>query len=174
MAPLADLLQIAFYSQVSKVSKVLSRLKESCLLRVALPRLYSWLPFGATIRNGIHHSIGTHRSSFSLLVRHSGDSSLAVSMLYFHVIGWLHKGFNSPNVLLFRRKSGDSGAQTRVRYDQNPHVCGFDYSRPNEAGNWLTVEVSLEKNIYRHPERWTRPVRYQMQNDIYAHVCIAR
>lgn len=104
--------------------------------------------------------------------------TLAMSILYFYVIGWLHKGFNSANVLLFRRKSGDSRIQNRVKYGdldfENPRVCGFDYSRPNEAESWLTAEVSLTTNLYRHLERWTRPARYQMKHDIYALVCIAR
>lgn len=104
--------------------------------------------------------------------------TLAISILYFHVIDWLYKGFNSANVLLFRRKSSNPRIQNRVKYGdldfENLRVCGFDYSRPNEAESWLTAEVSLTTNLYQHPERWTRPARYQMKHDIYALVCIAR
>lgn len=182
---------IAVSSQVNKVSELLSRLKNPafCALRSHgyTHELLSGPRFGMVYTIPSEHTDHPFHCLYDILeavplvplnARICIAHTLAMSMLYFHVISWLHKGFNSANVLLFRRKPDDPGTQTRVRYGDldflNPRVCGFDYSRPNEAESWLTAEVSLEKNLYRHPERWTRPVRYQMKHDIYALVCIAR
>lgn len=182
---------IAVSSQVNKVSELLSRLKNPafCALRSQgyTHELLSGPRFGMVYTIPSEHRDHPFHCLYDILemlplvplnARIRVAHTLAMSILYFHVIGWLHKGFNSANVLLFRRKSGDPRMQNRVKYGdldfENPRVCGFDYSRPNEAESWLTAEVSLTTNLYRHPERWTRPARYQMKHDIYALVCIAR
>ena len=182
---------IAVSSQVNKVSELLSKLKNPafCALRsqgythelLSGPRFGMVYTIPSEYTNHPFHCLYDILEMLPLVplnARIRVAHTLAMSMLYFHVIGWLHKGFNSANVLLFRRKSGDPRPQSRVKYGdldfENPRVCGFDYSRPNEAESWLTGEVSLAKNLYRHPERWRRPARYQMKHDIYALVCIAR
>ena len=179
---------VAVSSQVNKISELLSRLKHPafCALRSKgyTHELLSRPRFGMVYAIPSEHIDHPFYCLYDILemvplvplnARIRLAHILAVSLLYFHILGWLHKDFNSGNILLFKQKPDDP-SQTRVRYSDldfdNPRVCGFDYSRPNEAESWLTAEVDIEKNLYRHPERWAGPARFQMKHDIYALVSI--
>jgi hypothetical protein len=67
----------------------------------------------------------------SLAERFRLSLTLAVSFLELHTIEWLHKNFNSQNVLLFRNTDGS------ICYTK-PFIVGFDFARPGKPG-----EISL-------------------------------
>jgi hypothetical protein len=93
---------------------------------------------------------------------------MSAAILNFHVIGWLHKGLRSENILLFGT-ADDRDKLTWVDVDfLSPYIIGFDYSRPDVSETVLAPDFSLERNLYRHPDRWGRPVRFQKKHDIYA------
>lgn len=106
-------------------------------------------------------------------VRVSTAAALCDAFLHLHSIGWYHKGIRSDNVLIF------GVGESSVRQDQenlsfadwdfsNPYFIGFDYSRPFEAETFGTVDFVTKNNIYRHPERWGRSIRYERYHDLYA------
>lgn len=102
--------------------------------------------------------------------------SMAVCSM--HSIGWLHKAIKSQNILLFGDLASDDG---RVGSSQNPtirpnfnapYVFGFDCSRPEAAESWLQKDWDPQSNLYRHPDRWGRPLSFKKAHDIYALVSI--
>lgn len=110
--------------------------------------------------------------SVALDKRVSMARALCEALLNLHSVGWLHKAIKSENVLLFKDDNTGSAAAANPTYDlDNPYLIGFDCSRPADAETRKTVDFTLEENLYRHPDRWGNPVRYQRQHDIYAFVC---
>jgi hypothetical protein len=109
----------------------------------------------------------------SLSERFKLARTLAVSMMTFHSIGWLHKGFISDNIVFFQSINADS-----EEYDiAQPFVSGFEYSRPNDP-----VEMTLPQDgpggetfhPTQHPEvehgasRRATGYRYSRRYDIYS------
>ncbi|KAF3799068.1 hypothetical protein GCG54_00001172 [Colletotrichum gloeosporioides] len=96
------------------------------------------------------------------------------ALLQLHSIGWFHKNMKSDNVLIFSsndQKSVNNRTEGRTEpvYDfERPYLIGFDCSRPEEAETRGTVDFDVDANIYRHPDRWGRPLRFTRQHDIYA------
>ncbi|KAL1614196.1 hypothetical protein SLS56_012167 [Neofusicoccum ribis] len=96
-------------------------------------------------------------------------SALCEALLNLHSVGWLHKAIKSENVLLFKDNNAGNSVPANPTYDlDNPYLIGFDCSRPADAETRKTVDFTLEENLYKHPDRWGKPVRYQRQHDIYA------
>lgn len=95
-------------------------------------------------------------------------AALAIGFLELHTVEWLHKNFNSQNVLLFRSSDG-------AIVFSKPFIVGFDFARPDKRG-----EVSLSMraspfDLYRHPEvRHPRPSPnssqslFKKHHDIYS------
>jgi hypothetical protein len=106
-----------------------------------------------------------------LEIRNRLASALCEALLHFHSIGWLHKGIKSDNVIIFSQ-SGVSDSQEPSVYAtyefQNPYFIGFDCSRPSDAETWSAVDFTIKDNIYRHPERWGIPKRFERHHDLYA------
>ncbi|KAI1501492.1 hypothetical protein F5X99DRAFT_382696 [Biscogniauxia marginata] len=96
--------------------------------------------------------------------------ALCDAVLHLHSIGWLHKGLKSANVVLFSKiESPHHETATGQALDyENPYLIGFDCSRPNDAETRATVDYSTNDNIYRHPDRWGRPLRFERHHDLYA------
>jgi hypothetical protein len=91
--------------------------------------------------------------------------SLAGAMLLLHSSRWLHKNLRSENVVVFPRKSADSGADD-VQYLLSPYFMGFGYSRPDQPGAVSIERRMLEQvDLYRHP-RWREG--YNRYCDIYS------
>jgi hypothetical protein len=77
----------------------------------------------------------------SLSLRVKMIRAIATSIWYLHTTNWLHKGLRSENIVFLDRKDLAT-----------PSLCGFEYSRPAEAGE-LTERPSdnLHHDLYRHP-----------------------
>ena len=53
-----------------------------------------------------------------------------------------------------------------------PWLCGFEGSRPDEEESKLQGDYSAMTNAYRHPVRWGQPtIRFEKSHDVYALVC---
>nr|OQO29486.1 hypothetical protein B0A51_03014 [Rachicladosporium sp. CCFEE 5018] len=87
---------------------------------------------------------------------------LALSLSILFVVGWLHKGLRSHNILFV--KEGE-----QLQWTQ-PYLCGFAFSRPdkpNEVSEKL--EHSERFNLYRHPMTQNAPrLGYRKAFDIYS------
>ena len=103
---------------------------------------------------------------------------LSMAVCSMHSIGWLHKAIKSQNILLFGESMPDA---TTVNASQStsmqpnfssPYIFGFDCSRPEAAESLMQMEWDHQSNLYRHPDRWGRPLRFKKAHDIYALVRI--
>lgn len=77
----------------------------------------------------------------SLSTRIEVARAISSSLWYLHATDWLHKSFRSDNIVLarFPRKS-------------EPHLVGFEYSRPANPGEVTEVGAgNLLHEFYRHP-----------------------
>jgi hypothetical protein len=72
-------------------------------------------------------------------------STLAIGFLELHTVGWLHKNFNSQNVLLLRNNDG------AICYSK-PFIVGFDFARPDKPGEISLSMRPSQLDLYRHPE----------------------
>ncbi|KAG8527748.1 uncharacterized protein KY384_007902 [Bacidia gigantensis] len=93
---------------------------------------------------------------------------LASFLEQFHCIGWLHKDFNSNNVLFVRRATQidqDNGLSPII---VQPYVVGLNKSRPG-GDAWHTQGPASGENFqeYRHPG-YARTGRYHMDYDYYS------
>ncbi|KAL8880562.1 MAG: hypothetical protein Q9198_002057 [Flavoplaca austrocitrina] len=84
--------------------------------------------------------------------------ALAETVLLLHSINWLHKSIRSETVLLL------SGATTTSPPPRGPpnleHPVSADSTNP---------DFDLQRNIYRHPERWDYPKEsFSKIHDIYS------
>ena len=107
-------------------------------------------------------------------------SVLATMLDHFHVVGWVHKGIRSENVAFLPMQiPGGAGqhidlAQTFVAPQGSidlarPYLFGFEYMRLGEEGTNLEGDYVLERNLYRHPDRWGQPLlKFEKSHDIFA------
>ncbi|TVY21098.1 hypothetical protein LARI1_G001967 [Lachnellula arida] len=104
-----------------------------------------------------------------LEIRNQIASVLCEALLHLHSVGWLHKGVKSDNVLIFSRGEDEDSSSLYTNYDfENPYFVGFDCSRPDDTETWSAVDFITKNNIYRHPQRWGTPKRFEKYHDIYA------
>ncbi|KAI1208289.1 uncharacterized protein F4807DRAFT_158691 [Annulohypoxylon truncatum] len=93
--------------------------------------------------------------------------ALCEAVMRLHSIGWFHKGIKSENVLIF--SSNPLGQLGESPQDlECPYLIGFDCSRPEDAETWATEDFNTAANIYRHPDRWGNPSRFERHHDLYA------
>ena len=93
-------------------------------------------------------------------------TALALAMLEYHCMSWLHKAFFSSNVLLFK------GADGKLVLSK-PYVSGFEYSRPDDA-----QQITLPNDVHgrasfdcrQHPDvyRGGDGYRYSKKYDFYS------
>ena len=103
--------------------------------------------------------------------------ALATALKNLHRVGWVHKELKSGNIHFLHRdsKKMDEGREpNRMLFEgiefAQPWLFGFECSRPEDADSELRPE--WKNNIYRHPERWGRPViKFEKYHDVYALVC---
>lgn len=100
---------------------------------------------------------------------------LCEALLQLHSIGWFHKGIKSDNIIIFAKPAATGIKESRLTeplyasYDlSSPYIIGFDCSRPEGAETRGTVDFDTNVNIYRHPDRWGRSIRFERRHDIYA------
>ncbi|CAN9147866.1 unnamed protein product [Alternaria alternata] len=97
-------------------------------------------------------------------------AKLAAALDGFHTVGWFHKGFRSENVMFLPMEAPRNNisaepvdiAPTFVAQQgsidiSNPYLFGFEYMRMQDAGTNLEADDSLERDLYRHPDRWGKP-----------------
>jgi len=83
--------------------------------------------------------------------------SLAECLFHFHRVEWLHHGLRSEKIIIFGR---DYAA---------PVVLGFDHARSDAEVSVPSADFSLDRNIYKHPDRWGYPVQgYTKLHDLYS------
>lgn len=75
--------------------------------------------------------------------------SLARSILYLHIAGWLHKGIRSSHILFCSEKRFSDTEQLDL-----PYLVGFDYTfiPPYDAGDRKMQIGIRERQLYRHPD----------------------
>jgi len=88
---------------------------------------------------------GSHKQQPSLSDRFHLALLLATSFLELHNVSWLHKYFNSHNVLFF------INAERRISYAE-PYIAGFDFSRQDKAGQISLPMRKSPLDLYRHPK----------------------
>lgn len=97
-------------------------------------------------------------------------SALAQFLGDFHNIGWLHKNFNSNNILFFNVKVSEQGNNPILATQvlERPYVVGLHESRLG-GKNWDTAgpASSVHFQDYRHPE-YARTGRYRATYDYYS------
>jgi hypothetical protein len=92
---------------------------------------------------------------------------LAISLLEFHNVDWVHKSLNAYNILFFTNENGD------VAFPE-PYIVGFDFSRPDKSGGISLTTRASPLDIYRHPEarRVTHSANqahlYKKEFDVYS------
>lgn len=95
---------------------------------------------------------------------------LALSVLTFHKVGWVHKALVPSNVLFQSALASNTGSTAvDILSLQGPYVLGFSHSRqddeyaftegPNESDNF---------RLYRHPDYLQSGVRYRPEFDYYS------
>ncbi|KAF2492983.1 hypothetical protein BU16DRAFT_584024 [Lophium mytilinum] len=109
--------------------------------------------------------------------------ALTVALDHFHTVGWVHKGIRSENIafspLNFPQVSDDAASSLGIadvftaRQGSldlaRPYLFGFEYMRMGDAGTNLEEDHSLDRNLYRHPDRWGRPLLpFEKAHDIHA------
>ncbi|KXJ89028.1 prion-inhibition and propagation-domain-containing protein [Microdochium bolleyi] len=98
---------------------------------------------------------------------------LASSVLYLHVVDWIHKDIRSDNVLFRSQSGGGGGAGGRMDRRVSlaePILSGFDFSRP-ALPDEVTVshQFSEQHDLYRHPDLLQiNPGRSRKTHDIYS------
>ncbi|KAI1495539.1 hypothetical protein F5X99DRAFT_403214 [Biscogniauxia marginata] len=104
--------------------------------------------------------------------------ALTVAIESFHRVGWVHKAIRSDNILFNKMPEWES-SQERMEEIKNarltdfdlakPCLFGFEYARAGDAGTNLEEDHSSENNLYRHPDRWGRPlVEFVKAHDVFA------
>ncbi|KAK5163507.1 uncharacterized protein LTR77_010689 [Saxophila tyrrhenica] len=90
-------------------------------------------------------------------------SALAASLLYLHVMDWVHKDVRSDNVLFTRPTDG-------TLMLTKPIVAGFEFSRPSVPDEPTVTHVyTLKQALYRHPDLLSQAVdRSTKSHDIYS------
>jgi hypothetical protein len=112
-------------------------------------------------------SSGAHEQRPSLSDRFHLALLLATSFLELHNVAWLHKYFNSHNVLFF------TNTEHKISYAK-PYITGFDFSRQDKAGQISLPMRKSPLDLYRHPElrRPTSDPRaistFTRQHDVYS------
>lgn len=95
---------------------------------------------------------------------------LAMSVLTFHKVGWLHKALVSSNVL-FRSAlaSETTSAALNIQFLQGPYLIGFSRSRQEDEHAFTTgPDESDVLRMYQHPDYLQLHVRYRHEFDYYS------
>lgn len=96
--------------------------------------------------------------------------TLAISLLEFHTVDWLHKNLSAHNVIFFKNESKVSKNNLhRIPELEAPAIIGFSRSRPNEPAAYTNgPSISSESRIYQHPQYAERKHSYRPEFDYYS------
>lgn len=94
---------------------------------------------------------------------------LAQFLQDFHSIEWLHKNFNSNNILFFNveKKALETGAILSPKDIERPYIVGFHDSRLGGENSFTTARSDSPYQDYQHPE-YAKSGRYQATYDYYS------
>lgn len=157
-------------SQIEKLSVLLSRGDPSrfyilpCIGSFHDPEFFR---YGLVFNQGTFHDFAFLSANYDKNPRVALDHrfalayALAEAIMHFHLVGWLHEGLRSENIAIL----GDEYAF--------PKVFGFDYSRTDTDPSRLSADFVLDRNIYRHPDRWGVPSQeFSKVHDLFSLVCV--
>ncbi|KAK0670323.1 hypothetical protein QBC41DRAFT_96514 [Cercophora samala] len=89
--------------------------------------------------------------------------TLAKAVENWHLVGWLHQGISSFNIIFFRKPG-----TRRIEYSE-PYLHGFEFARPGSDPSIGRAVDSIEFNVYRHPDRQGTVQRgHLVKHDIYS------
>ncbi|KAL8878254.1 MAG: hypothetical protein Q9198_003895 [Flavoplaca austrocitrina] len=95
--------------------------------------------------------------------------ALTETVLLLHSINWLHKSIRSETVLLLSEATTTSPPSRAPPNLEHPRLSGFEYSRLDNDFTSANHDFDLQRNIYRHPERWDYPKEsFSKIHDIYS------
>lgn len=91
----------------------------------------------------------------------------------FHGVGWVHKALKPDNILFWSRslplRITDRTCMIGNVDLAMPYLFGFEYARVEAPGSKLEEDHVLENNLYRHPDRWSRPTtEFVKAHDVYS------
>ncbi|CAG9981791.1 unnamed protein product [Clonostachys byssicola] len=90
---------------------------------------------------------------------------LARAVQKWHIVGWVHQGISSHDIIFFRDKT-----TKKIDYSE-PFLHGFEFARPDSDPS-IGVGRALDDikfNIFRHPERQgTARKGHQKKHDLYS------
>jgi hypothetical protein len=140
-------------NRVGLIFQLGPRLKDASMPPVTLQSLYA-----------------THRR-MSLSRRVDMAYAIIRALESLHRVEWIHKEIRSDNIcfLAVPKTELDSGANIFEIDFRSPWLFGFEYARAMAAGTKLEEDHSETRNLYRHPQRWSRPqVRFTRPHDVYS------
>ena len=96
--------------------------------------------------------------------------TLAISLLEFHTVDWLHKNLSAYNVIFFNNESKVGSKDfSRIKALEEPFIIGFSRSRPNELAAFTNgPRISSESRIYQHPQYADGKQSYLPNFDYYS------
>ncbi|KAL8893580.1 MAG: hypothetical protein Q9192_005125 [Flavoplaca navasiana] len=95
--------------------------------------------------------------------------ALAETVLLLHSINWLHKSIRSETVLLLSEATTTSPPPRGPPNLEHSRLSEFEYSRLDNDFTSANPDFDLQRNIYRHPERWDYPKEsFPKIHDIYS------
>ncbi|KAI4270441.1 MAG: hypothetical protein LQ337_006689, partial [Flavoplaca oasis] len=112
-------------------------------------------------------SFGSFRPSLNARMRLA--RALAETVLRLHSINWRHKSIRSETALLLSEATTTSSPPRGPLNLEQPRLSGFKYSRLDNDFTSAKPDFDLQRNIYRHPERWDYPKdSFPKIHDIYS------
>jgi serine/threonine protein kinase len=89
---------------------------------------------------------------------------LAVSVLEFHKVGWMHKSISAYNVVFFTVKGSKA-----VEWMETAYIIGFNHSRPNEPAAFTEGPATEPKSRkYHNPKYSKKGQRFRQEFDYYS------
>jgi len=90
---------------------------------------------------------------------------LALSVLEFHKVGWLHKCLSSFSVMLFYPKDSKAFMPECI---ERPFIIGFSHSRPDEPNAYTKGPKENDREEYQHPDYVVRKASFRTRYDYYS------
>ena len=95
--------------------------------------------------------------------------SLAQTLLLLHSVNWLHKNIRSETIYLLSEAATTSPPSRAPPNLDHARLGGFEYSRLDNDFTSGHPDYEIERNIYRHPQRWDQPNEsFSKIHDIYS------
>ncbi|KAL8689077.1 MAG: hypothetical protein Q9218_005166, partial [Villophora microphyllina] len=94
---------------------------------------------------------------------------LAVSLLEFHSVKWLHKSLSASHVVFFGNETKTDRKMMSVKGLQDPYIIGFNRSRPDEPAAFTDGPgTGGDSRIYQHPQYAERKHHHRPEFDYYS------